>query len=278
MLSFLGNIDGNRKIDLMMVKNKTMSLQACCSPLWKLLRTCYPEKRVLPFTSSIRLKASMAVEAAFALPLFLFLAMALMMPMKMLDQHRKLQTTTERACEELSLYGYLTDKEESVDRDGSENAEDILLEVLYEEDILFFPELKTGLQLKIGAKRRRWIGRKGKLTCREDLADNLYGEEMVYVGATMTRYHKDRNCHYISNQYLAVSLEDAKAMRDADGHRFSACDSCDHMIQPNGTVYITPSGRHYHGDTECKAMLSYVRKVPLSDVIHLGACSYCGRR
>ena len=103
VLSFFGTYRSNKKTECLRFKNKTMSLQACCSPLLKESWTKNPGKRVLPFTSHIRLKASMAVEAAFALPLFLFLALALMMPMKMLDTHRKLQTETERICEELSL-------------------------------------------------------------------------------------------------------------------------------------------------------------------------------
>ena len=276
MLSFFGICRSNKKQVCLRLKNKTMSLQACCSPLLKQSkqsRTITPGKRVLPFTSSVRLKASMAVEAAFALPLFLFLALALMMPMKMLDTHRKLQTETERICEELSLYGYLTEEKE----EPGEEAEDVVLEASYNERIPFFPAIKPGITMKIGAKRRRWIGMDGKLTCKSDWSEGS-GEEMVYIGAEMTRYHRDRNCHYISNQYLAVSVEEAKGMRDVDGHRFVACASCRNTIRPNGTVYVTPGGRHYHGDTECRAMLSYVRKVPLSDVVHLGVCSYCGER
>ena len=274
VLSFFGTYRSNKKSECSRFKNKTMSLQACCSPLLKESWTKNPGKRVLPFTSHIRLKASMAVEAAFALPLFLFLALALMMPMKMLDTHRKLQTETERICEELSLYGYL----ESDTGEPEGESEDVVLEAFYKEKIPFFPDIQAGITMKIGAKRRRWIGIDGKLTCKGDLSGGESGEEMVYIGAEMTRYHIDRNCHYISNQYLAVSIEEAKGMRDVDGHRFSACASCKSTIRLNGTVYITPGGRHYHGDTECRSMLSYVRKVPLSKVVHLGACSYCGDR
>lgn len=273
MLSFFGTHRSSKKSKCLRLKNKTMSLQACYSPLLKKLWTKNPGKRVLPFTSHIRLKAGMAVEAAFALPLFLFMGLALIMPMKMLDTQRKLQTETERICEELSLYGYVTDDKETL----REEEEDVVLETLYSEKIPYFPNLNTGITLEIGSKRRRWIGMDGKLTCKGGQFDTYEGE-LVYIGAEMTRYHRDRNCHYISNQYLAVSVEEAKGMRDMEGRRFTACASCKGTIKPNGTVYITPGGRHYHGDTECRSMLSYVRKVPLADVVHLGACSYCGGR
>ena len=101
-------------------------------------------------------------------------------------------------------------------------------------------------------------------------------EEMVYVGRNMGRYHKKRDCHYISNTYQTVSIAEATAMRDADGHRFTACSSCKGMIGKSGMVYVTPGGRHYHGSTDCSAMVSYVRKVPISEVLYLGVCSYCG--
>ena len=247
-----------------------MSLQVRCSPQSKQLWTRNPGKRVLPFTSKTRLKASMTVEAALVLPLFVFVVMALWTPVRMLDTQRQKQTSLERNCEELSLYAYL-------DKD-SWDLEDVELVTVYREKVPFFPGTLPAISLETASKRRKWIGYPGKLTGKSgDDPNGEEGEVMVYVGKEMGRYHPDRNCHYISNTYEAVSVEEAMGMRDADGHRFTACGSCASQIQEHGTVYVTPAGRHYHGSLECSAMMSYVRKVPLLEVEHLGACSYCGQ-
>ena len=340
MLSFCGN---SRWTNLYLwirqnigIKNKTMSLQVRCSPLSIRKWTKNPGKRVLPFTSFYRLKASMTVEAAFVLPLFISLAAALMMPMNMLDTQRKLQTVTESVCEELSLYAYVAEivnnydegtavqdgeeiqGEESMDGNGmkfsteyfdgakvvsdvaagsllqkkvreytdSANVKyidvpdekgNIVFEVQYQETMPIFSRTRNYLSLESAAKRRVWTGLDGKLTIKNESADSgENAEEMVYVGENMGRYHRRKDCHYISNEYQAVSVSEAKQMYDPDGHRFRACSSCETEIDPNGTVYITAGGRHYHGTMDCTAMVSYVRRVALSEVLHLGACSYCG--
>ena len=320
MLSFFGNfmIYGDRtflnstkffrSVNMCNTRKKnTMSLQVLCSPLLDRSRTYFSEKRVPLCTSERKYRASMTVEAALVLPLFVFFAMALLMPIKALDTERKIRTVMENYCGDLSLSVYMEQENENNDFDlisdvlvwlqlqgklraFGDNVEinrvqtpdengDIALEVTYHEFIPFFSGVTKGIKTELSVRRRGWTGIDGKL--KSSKSNNGYGEfseEMVYVGKTMGRYHRDRNCHYISNSYQAVSVDEAKAMRDADGHRFTACETCEEFIGKSGTVYITPGGRHYHGSTDCSAMVSYVRKVPISEVLYLGACSYCGDR
>ena len=281
------------------------SLQVLCSPLLAKLRIIFLKKRVLPFISHKNYRGSVTVEAAIALPLFVFFVTALLVPMQALDAERKIRTVMEQACEELSMYAYLkeekTESEESalfsdvaaglwlqgkLQKYGADAAVtrvqvpdangNVVFEVLYQKDVPYVSGVFHGFRTEIVAKRRGFIGIPGKLKARESADGNAEDRgEMVYVGNEMSRYHRDRECHYLSNAYQAVSLEEAKAMRDLSGHRFQACATCKHTIGKSGTVYVTPGGRHYHGITDCSAMLSYVRKVLISEVIHLGPCSYC---
>ena len=264
MLSFL---DINRKKRIA----NTMSLQVRCSPLLRKINRCVPGKRVLPFASRKNYKASMTVEAAIVLPLFVYASMALLLPMEMLDEQRRMQMKLEMSCENLSMYAYA--ESDLLNEEG-----EIVLDAVCYEKMPFFGGLLDGISLEAAAKRRGWIGYPGKLTAENTADAEDMRVEMVYVGKEMGRYHRDRNCHYISNAYQAVSLRDAKEMKDADGRRFSACASCGNEIAESGTVYITTGGRHYHGNMECRSMISYVRKVPLEEVEHLGACSYCGKQ
>lgn len=48
------------------------------------------------------------------------------------------------------------------------------------------------------------------------------------------------------------------------------------VVRLTGTVYIMPNGSSYHTRMDCSSVVSYVREVPLREVKHLGACSYCG--
>ena len=162
------------------------------------------KKRVLPFISR-KFPASLSVEAAIAVPMFLFFSLALLSPIRWLDEQRTLLTESERICEEISLWAY----------GGDERADDMEDTVVYEEsyveEIPFFSGVFPGIRMNIAAQRRKWIGLDGKLRC----GDGVMGEseltgEMVYVGAGMGRYHLRRDCHYISNQYESVTVEEAK--------------------------------------------------------------------
>ena len=85
-----------------------MSLQVpCILPLINIVFIL--GKRVLPFISghSRRVSASMTVEAALCLPLWLFFAAALMEPVRWLDRQRQVQTALECFSEELSQAVYL---------------------------------------------------------------------------------------------------------------------------------------------------------------------------
>lgn len=88
--------------------NFTKSLQVPGNfPLY-LYRLSMPGKRVLPFASPhASCEASLTVEAALSLSLFLLMAAALIQPMVWLDRQRKVQTVTEALCGELSQYAYI---------------------------------------------------------------------------------------------------------------------------------------------------------------------------
>ena len=292
------------------IQVNTTSLQVHCSPLINTSNTNFRGKKVLPFTFTKQLAASMTVEAACVFPLFLLFAAALLMPMQMLDQQRKIQTMVERTCEELSLYAYVAESEEPAEEreykemtqlfsdvaagvwlksklgDLSEYVKvktirvpdtngNIFIQADYERTSLLF---LSELTVKVSAIRRSWKGIEGKLTEKDTAQGSLADTTMVYIGKGMGRYHTYRDCHYISNDYQAISEDEAKGMKDEDGRRLTACGSCGDKTIEGGIVYVTPEGRHYHTNTDCLAMISYVQKVPLSEVWYLGECSYCKKK
>lgn len=283
-------------------------------------------KKALSWAS---LKASLSLEAALVLPLFLFACFCLMMPMRMMNRQRQIQAVVEDVGEELSQYAYVVRCLEAGDEDsvdvsrregqGSEDtgsgagstadgiyivseayaAGSILARINQEwvEDVSFaeteigqnnmvhivmryrmrlpFSVLGLGsLPFESVCSRRMWTGAEGNRW--GGTGGNLgQEEELVYIGKTSTRYHVRRDCHYLSNALSPVSASAVGELRNKEGKRYHACQACG---GGSGTVYVSDYGTSYHTSPNCRAILSYVQAVPLSQVFHMGACSYCGGR
>lgn len=156
---------------------------------------------------------------------------------------------------------------------------DVRFEAEYREKIPFFKIGNGGVRMHAASRRRSWIGLDGKLKGKNGgNGETLTEGEMVYVGASRGKYHLYRDCHYISNEYETVSLNEAEHRRNSSGERYKACSRCARGGSSGKTVYITYAGEHYHFSKSCSAMASYVQSVPLSEVEHLGVCSYCARK
>lgn len=308
MLSFS---ERNKKIYRRYVRYplfNTKSLQVPCSPrnvIFKCLNSV--KKRVFPFISVRKLSGSMTVEAALVLPLFLFFALALLAPVQWLDTQRKVQLTTEYFCEKLSQYAYVSEvwgdsAEEDIlgfdieefsgaasglllrgkaekftdhvrikTADVPDQEDDICFELEFVKEIPYFSSIIQKVTVCAAAKRRCWIGLDGKLKVGQEETDGDIDDPIVYVGAGMGRYHLKRDCHYISNEYESAVVSEVKK------NGITPCSVCAKACKEGDIVYITPNGKHYHKLKSCRAMTAYVRAVPLSEVEHLGACSYCSR-
>lgn len=156
--------------------------------------------------------------------------------------------------------------------------EEDILDLVMEYDISMpFPVLGLpSLHRTIRCRRRCWTGREGRYG--EGSQGKNEDERIVYVGKNSTRYHPDRNCHYLANRLTEVSWESIDGKRNADGGKYYPCSACAKHTGKGSTVYIAASGTRYHSRQDCKSITAYARAVKLKDVKYLGACSYCGGR
>lgn len=268
-------------------------------------------KRVLSSASCFRRKGSMTVEAAIVLPLFLFFMSILMLPMAALNKGRQIQTALEGAGEEVSQYVYVLQQFKPEERpealdihdlseagillfvrkrvegrvgfEGLDSASFVRSSVLRDgETIDLIMDYRVRIPFSVfGLKsfpmtarscRRAWIGREGgggRQTGQED--------ELVYIGKAGTRYHRQRTCHYIYNDIKEIQLNQVEKARNLTGGKYKPCNRCGNFAEENGMVYIMPSGERYHSDRNCSSIMAFVEAVPLSQVRHLGACSYCSQ-
>lgn len=118
--------------------------------------------------------------------------------------------------------------------------------------------------------RRAWIGQEGGNNGKNGPED-----ELVYIGKASTRYHLQRTCHYLYNDIEQISFKEIEHARNLNGGKYKPCSRCGGFAEENGSVYIMPSGERYHSDRNCSSIMAYVEAVPLSQVRHLGPCSYC---
>ena len=278
-----------------------------------------PVKRALSAAPGFRSKGSLTIEASIALPLFLFFMVIMMLPMKLMNEGRRIQTALEAAGEEVSQYAYVWEQLKQGEK--PEGLESVtvpkeFLEALTEEGTLLYVRkrlegrvdfkhleavsyggssiLKDGetidlvmdyrmkipfsvfgldsIPMTARSCRRAWIGREGG-------GRNGAGQEdeLVYIGKTSTRYHRDRNCHYLFNDIQVVPFDEVESVRNSSGGKYQPCSRCGKYAEKGGSVYIMPGGEKYHSDRNCSSLAAYVDAVPLSQVRHLGACSYCSQ-
>ncbi len=249
------------------------------------------------------ISGSMSVEAAISLSLFLFAAVCMAMPMRVMDRHRQIQAKLESVCEAFSQYAYLEEYQsglkagvwltagritEGIENKGIRNLniwkssvmkdkETIDLVIRYEMELPFSVLGLQAIPVENRSVRRAWIGREKTLGSGTAFPEET-GEttqEIVYIGRNSTRYHKSPSCHYLSNQLTKISYDSLEAYRNADGGRYHPCQICGKEAEPGSTVYIMPSGESYHTDWSCSSIIAYIEAVPLSEVSHLGKCSYC---
>lgn len=181
------------------------------------------------------------------------------------------------------MEGSKGEDEETDDETALTDSELINFKVEYEP---YFPlklRLLSAGRLSSVTSRRKWIGSdggRGRSKYGEELIEDGYelddeGNQIVYVGKGSTRYHKDKNCHYISNVLIEADGGSVGELRNSYGAKYHACPSCD--AKAEGTVYIFENGTAFHSSEDCKAVVSYARSCKLSEVEHLGPCSYCSK-
>lgn len=253
--------------------------------------------------SSLSASASLTLEAALVLPLFLFAGIILMMPFRIMDVHRQVQAVGEYVSEEIGQAAYLSryTKEESFWNTAAawayaeaavrnrlkdlpvsqvsllrssflEDGETVDLVVDYEIEMPFSVLGLESVEVTNRSFRRAWVGEDGRSEGDQDEEKDV----VVYVGKKSTRYHVSRTCHYLHNDLTAVAAGEVEYRRNDSGSRYTPCARCGG--DGNETVYIMPSGTHYHSSPSCSAIGAYVKAVWKSEVEYLGACSYCGKK
>ncbi|MDK2807282.1 MAG: hypothetical protein PWP24_11 [Clostridiales bacterium] len=250
-------------------------------------------------------KASITVEAAMVLPLFLFFFFGVLQGFSILSLQHQIQMSLTKTANQMSLAGYASQKEKSVaalqlvfmanlesDYFGesciegglvlltgsSYEGEDLTLVANYRMKLPVPLWNHVSLPVKQQVKTRLFVGRD-----KTKESDNKEKEEIryVYITDTGTVYHESETCTHLRLRISTISKEDLVWKRNEGGAKYYPCEHCMKEKEPNegkeGSLYfITQEGNRFHCRRDCSGLKRTVYKVPFEQVKTWRACKRCG--
>lgn len=241
-------------------------------------------------TSVCILQGSLSIEAALALPLFVFAMVCVLYLFEIMATQTVIKSALHSVAKEIATQVSVMDlfieervEQKMIERIGEETLERSLLiggrEGLncnksrrYGQSTLM--DVCVSYQLKIplllfeipAISKEEWIRVKG-WTGYEGAGFGYSLEETVYITPTGMVYHKDAHCTYLELSIRSMDKESAEAI-------YKTCSRC-RWKEEGRTVYVTDTGEHYHTTLECAALKRVVYAVKLSEVYGRGGCSRC---
>lgn len=116
------------------------------------------------------------------------------------------------------------------------------------------------------AKTKDWTG-----------IDLVEPGEIVYITKHGTVYHRSKECKHLIININEVSLAQAKLSRNDSGHKYKRCSYCARKnISDLTSVFITPDGDCYHSSLDCLGLTRSIIEIDIKDVEDKKPCSSCG--
>jgi len=268
-------------------------------------------ERVSPFTSC---KASLTVETALVLPVFILAICFMMYFTEVVRVQAEIGNEIYKQGKNLSLYSYvysLAENSEIIQQGLIEDLGSSALSSMYVkskitrelgEDYFVNNNIENGISLILSTYMQEddmidiiaiyrieipcnffHVGKILALQrCRmrgwtgyDNSSGTENGEEIVYITPNGTVYHKSASCTHINLSISTVSLGEVRNLRNSDGGKYYECEICGEETS-SGQVYITETGDRYHNSRECSGLKRGIMAVPISKVGGRGPCQRCG--
>ena len=260
-------------------------------------------------------KASITVETAFALPLFIIFSMQLLSVFEMMTMYCRLQKALQETTAEVAMFLYVSDdpeqsketslllsetfvREEIIRKAGMErinnsvisggtlglhlfrsdvatNGSDVNLVLTYRVEPWFSFRGIGGMTLVNRCSIKAWNGFEKEEADSGEEED----EQTVYVTRTGVAYHLYSDCTYIKADSHMVTKEELFFARNEDGEKYYPCEFCSKNNSSDcEDYYVSTYGNRYHTDSSCKALVKDVEAISLQDVGNRHLCSKCAKR
>lgn len=274
-----------------------------------------PEKRALSdLSSKLACNASMTVEAACVLPIFLFCFMNVMFSFRMLETQSRVLAALHQTGNQICFCGYgskfipdalpdgvvslamsegyvrgsVTNKlgtsflQSSAIKGKAAGLSFIGSNIMGENDIVDI-QARWWAKPFIGgygflgfATGARYYGR--AWTGYETDTSDGAGEQtdrMVYITEHGTVYHNARDCYHLTPNISQISAGSVDQKRNQSGQKYRACMYCGEKNVLQTVCYITPEGDCYHNNPNCSGLKRTIYTVPLSTVSDRPPCAAC---
>ncbi len=245
--------------------------------------------------------ASLTVEAACVLPLFLFIILLFFELIRAADTAGRVAAGLQEAGEQMAVYACVSDSQAGEERSKAEHILslayaakcirehggnqalavslasssiregdeiiDLTAEYRLRWHVPFLPSQSMKLVQRV--RVRAWTGREETSGSGED-GDGIE----VYITESGTVYHRDRECRHLRLSVHQVTREALQRLRSEDGSKYYPCEDCGGGS--GAVVYITDTGNRYHSSVSCSALKRTVITVPLSELTGWRSCAVCG--
>lgn len=294
------------------LKNQEKSTTNSLRTHLNILHRDVPIKRVSSFISW-KLGASVTVEAAFVLPLFLFFMIQVMSAMNMIGIQSRFNAALHQTGNQMAFAGYAYGKagdalpgemaltvlsesyagsqviknigrdylDKSCVKNGASGVSFQGTSIMRGNDMIeicLFYKLEpifpiTGF--KGFAAEQCYYGRAWTgYDVENSVSDFTQDDPMVYITETGTVYHTNRDCTYLNPSVRSIAAAAIEESRNQSGAKYYACEICGRK-NTGGTVYITDQGTSYHRMITCSGLKRTIYTIPLSQTGGRGRCSKC---
>lgn len=240
-------------------------------------------------------RASMTVEAAFVLPIFLFAMILVSYLGQMIVCQDEMQWALTRIAREASAeYGasqsslyksraYYQMKLNSYMKHTGISVSLLESRFLKENDeIDLIACYKVSLPfswIPVDVCRFRQRVHTRAFTGVESRGDGKKKEDtIVYVTETGRVFHRKRECTYLKLSISQVKYQDVGTMRNEGGGRYKACERCckDKKFTAQMPIWIANYGDRFHTSRSCSGIKRSIREILISEVGKRTPCSKCG--
>lgn len=240
-------------------------------------------------------KASMTVEAALVLPVFIFVMLSVIYIIQLLFFEEEVQWALMRTGKEISVeyaafenkgilnpaYATVKINEHLAGKmtvsmlrsEFDEKTGEIILRADYVQSIPFPLICQKNFLFCDQYRTRTFTGVETRMTEEEA------GNQMVYVTETGNVYHKSLECTYLKLSISQVKYEDLEHLRNGNGERYYACEGCctGRELLAGQDIYICNYGNRFHTSRTCKKIKRSIWSIKLSQVGKRLPCSKCGK-
>ena len=249
--------------------------------------------------SALGSKASVTVEAALAILIFLFAVLSLIYMLEIQSVRTCIRSAAQSAAKTaaedtvmLPVVNIVKFRQDMIEAAGADRLDRSILAggSLGLNCSRTYMSLITGeIHVSVGYSVRLPFPKFANLTAKfsEEMKvkawtgyskrdGNSDDEQIVYITDTALVYHEDYQCTYLQLSVRFVPYSELSGIRNEDGGRYHKCDKCVHGDAFAG-VYITSTGGKYHNSLSCSGLKRTIHAVKKSEVGVRGGCSRCSK-